>query len=194
MGRQAQIGRAVILDTALKIADDHGLDAVTMHAVARSLQVTPMALYRHVASKAALLDGLVEVLLTEIPLPPHALAWDEFLMALAAAIRATARRHPAAFSLLLSRPAVTPAATGVRDAIYQALRQAGVPETHVARTERLLSTAVLGFAVSEATGRFSRHDQAAIDADFAELQRWLRQLLPPRSTYQTAGNTVGETS
>lgn len=179
MGRQAQIGRAVILDTALKIADDHGLDAVTMHAVARSLQVTPMALYRHVASKAALLDGLVEVLLTEIPLPPCALPWDEFLMALAAGIRATARSHPAAFPLLLSRPAVTPAATSVRDAIHEALRQADVPEEHVARTERLLSTAVLGFAVSEATGRFSRHDQAAIDADFTELQRWLRQLLPP---------------
>ncbi len=154
MGRAAQIGRAVILEAALAIADDQGLDAVTMHAVARRLQVTPMALYRHVASKAALLDGLVEVLLTEFPLPARELPWDEFLAALAAGIRATARRHPGVFPLLLSRPAVTLAAMGVRDAIHQALRQAGVPETDVARTERLLSTAVLGFAVSEAAGRF----------------------------------------
>ena len=127
MGRPAQIGRAAILDTALKIADDYGLDAVTMHAVARRLQVTPMALYRHVASKAALLDGLVETLLTETPLPPRALPWDEFLTALAAAIRATARRHPAAFPLLLSRPAITPAAVSVRDAIHQALRRPAYP-------------------------------------------------------------------
>jgi AcrR family transcriptional regulator len=178
MGRTAQIGRGVILEAALKIADDQGLDAVTMHAVARRLQVTPMALYRHVASKVALLDGLVEVLLTELPLPARELPWDEFLAALAAEIRATARRHPGVFPLLLSRPAVTPAAMGVRDAIHHALRQAGVPEADVARTERLLSTAVLGFAVSEATGRFRRHDQAVIDADFAELQQWLRRLLP----------------
>lgn len=178
MGRAAQIGRDAILAAALAIGDGQGLDAVTMHAVARRLQVTPMALYRHVGSKAALLDGMVEVLLTEIPLPSRELPWPEFLAALAAGVRATARRHPAAFPLLLSRPAVTPAATAVRDAVHQALRQAGVPQTEIPRTERLLSTAVLGFAVSEAAGRFRGHDQAVIDGDFAELQHWLRQLLP----------------
>jgi AcrR family transcriptional regulator len=178
MGRTAQIGRAAILEAALKIADDQGLDAVTMHAVAKRLRVTPMALYRHVASKAALLDGLVEVLLTEFPLPARDLPWDEFLAGLAAEIRATACRHPAVFLLLLSRPTVTSAAIGVRDAIYQALRQAGVHETAVVRTERLLSTVVLGFAMSEAAGRFGHHDQAVIDDDFAELQRWLRGILP----------------
>ena len=47
-----------------------------------------------------------------------------------------------------------------------------------ARTERMVSTAVLGFAVSEAAGRFRGYDQAVIDADFAELQQWLRRLLP----------------
>jgi AcrR family transcriptional regulator len=178
MGRAAQIGRAAILAAALAIADEQGLDAVTMHGVARRLQVTPMALYRHVAGKAALLDGLVEVLLTELPLPSRELPWQEFLATLAAGIRATACRHPAAFPLLLARPAITPAAIGVRDAVHYALRQAGVPDTEIARTERLLSTAVLGFAVSEAAGRFRGHDQAVIDADFAELQQWLRQLLP----------------
>jgi AcrR family transcriptional regulator len=178
MGRVPQIGRAAILAAALAIADDQGLDAVTMHAVARRLQVTPMALYRHVASKAALLDGLVEILLTDLPLPARELPWPEFLAALAAGIRATARRHPAAFPLLLARPVITPAAMSVRDAVHDALRQAGVPDTDIARTERLLSTAVLGFAVSEAAGRFRGHDQAVIDADFAELQQWLRRLLP----------------
>jgi AcrR family transcriptional regulator len=178
MGRAAQIGRTAILAAALEIADEQGLDAVTMHAVARRLQVTPMALYRHLAGKAELLDGLVEMLLTEFPLPARELPWEEFLVALAAGIRATARRHPSVFPLLLLRPVVTPAATGVRDAVHLALRQAGVPDADVARTERLVSTAVLGFAVSEAAGRFRGHDQAVIDADFAELQQWLRCLLP----------------
>ena len=179
MGREAQIGRAAILENALAIADDQGLDAVTMHAVARRLQVTPMALYRHVAGKAALLDGLVETLLTEFPLPAADLPWDERLTALAAGIRATAHRHPGVFPLLLSRPAVTETAVHVRASIYQALREAGVREADLGRTERLLSTAILGFAVSEATGRFRRHDRAVLDEDFAELQRWLRRLLPP---------------
>jgi len=58
-----------------------------------------------------------------------------------------------------------------------ALREAGLPEAELARAERLISTAVLGFAASEASGRFRQHDQSVIDADFAELLRWLRHAL-----------------
>ena len=97
MGRVAQISRTAVLATALRLADERGLAAVTMHAVARSLGVTPMALYRHVADKDALLDGLVELLLTEYPRPVAEGRWDERLVALADGIRATARRHPAVF-------------------------------------------------------------------------------------------------
>jgi Bacterial regulatory proteins, tetR family len=57
VGRTAQISRAAILSAGLAIADEHGLSAVTMQAVARRLRVTPMALYRHVANKDDLLDG-----------------------------------------------------------------------------------------------------------------------------------------
>jgi AcrR family transcriptional regulator len=183
VGRTPQISREAVLAAALRLADEQGLEAVTMHAVARALHVTPMALYRHVDDKNALLDGLVERLLTEYKLPaddegPAAAPWDERLITLAAGIRATARRHPAVFPLLLTRPAVTPAARLVRDAVQSALREGGVPEAEVARTERLISTAVLGFAASEAAGRFRHHDQAVIDADFAELLRWLRLSLP----------------
>jgi AcrR family transcriptional regulator len=178
MGRTAQIGRAGILAAALEIADDQGLDAVTMHAVAQRLEVTTMALYRHVANKAALMDGLVEVLITEFPLPAPGSAWHERLTAMATGVRATARRHPGAFALLLGRPTVTPAALTVRHTVHEALREAGIPDADVARTERLLATVVFGFAISEATGRFRHHDQAVIDEDFAELLRWLRRILP----------------
>ncbi len=177
MGRAPQISREAVLEAALALADADGLEAVTMHAVARRLRVTPMALYRHVDDKNALLDGLVELLLTEYPLPLAAGPWDERLTVLAAGIRDTARRHPAVFPLLLTRPAVTPAARVVRDAVHVALREGGLPETEVARAERLISTAVLGFAASEAAGRFGQHEQSVIDADFAELLRWLRLAL-----------------
>jgi len=177
VGRAPQISREAVLAAALALADEHGLEAVTMHAVAKRLQVTPMALYRHVDSKNALLDGLVELLLTEDPLPAGGGRWDERLTVLAAGIRGTARRHPAVFPLLLTRPAVTPAARTVRDEVQAALREGGLPEAEVVRAERLISTAVLGFAASEAAGRFRQHDQSVIDADFAELLRWLRLAL-----------------
>jgi AcrR family transcriptional regulator len=180
MGRIAQISRPAVLAAALRLADEQGLAAVTMHAVARVLGVTPMALYRHVADKDALLDGLVELLLTEYPRPPAELPWDERLITLADGIRTTARRHPAVFPLLLTRPAVTPAARAARDTVQAALREGGLPEGEVARAERLISTAVLGFAASEAAGRFRQHDQSVIDEDFAELLRWLRRSLAVR--------------
>ena len=57
--------------------------------------------------------------------------------------------------LLFARPAVTPDAVRVVDAMYQALLDAGVPDAEVARVERLVSTFVLGYAISEASGRFT---------------------------------------
>src|SRR3954471_1818236 len=95
------INREAVLDATLALAEERGLDAVSMREVARRLEVTPMALYRHVGDKQGLLDGLVERLLDELELPDPALPWDERLRLLAARLRATARRHPDAFLELL---------------------------------------------------------------------------------------------
>ena len=169
MGRRARIDRSVILRASLDVADERGLAAVTMQAVADRLGVTPMALYRHVAHKADLLDGVVESLLAEFELPDRHLPWRERLAALARTARDSAKRHPDVFPLLLQRRATTPVARRVPDAIFAALRDAGVPESQVPRAERLLSTFVMGFAVSEVTGRF-RARAAEVDGDFALVQ------------------------
>jgi AcrR family transcriptional regulator len=150
--------RQRILDAALAIADERGLDAVTMRAVAARVGVTAMALYPHVRSKEDLLDGLVGRLLTELSLPDPAKPWPDRLREIARSARETARRHPAVMPLLFARPAVTPDAVRVVDAIYQALLDAGVPDDEVARVERLASTLVIGYAISESSGRFDVGD------------------------------------
>jgi AcrR family transcriptional regulator len=180
MARPAQIDRTAVLEESLRLADEQGLGAVTMAAVAQRLGVTPMALYRHVANKADLLDGLVEVLLGEFALPESNVAWDDRLAEIGDAIRATARRHPDVFVLLLRRSASTPDARHVRDAIYAALREAGMAEAEIPQTERLVSTMVLGFAASEAGGRFSSLSRAAIDADYEALEDFVRALITQR--------------
>lgn len=149
--------REEILDAALAIADERGLEAVSMRALADRVGVTPMALYRHVKDKAALLDGMVGRLLSALLPSDSALerAWDERLNALAHSCRQVTQRHPWAAHLLFSRPAVTPDAVRVVDIIYLALIEAGVPESEVPRLERLISTFVIGFATSEASGRFA---------------------------------------
>jgi AcrR family transcriptional regulator len=150
--------RQRILDAALAIADERGLEAVTMRAVAARIGVTAMALYPYVKSKDDLLDGLVGRLLAELSLPDPAEPWQDRLRAIGRSARETARRHPAVMPLLFARPAVTPDAVRVVETLYQALLDAGVPDEEVARVERLLSTFVVGYAISEASGRFTGRD------------------------------------
>jgi hypothetical protein len=88
-----------------------------------------------------------------------------------------ARRHPAVFPLLLQRPASTPESKRVRDSIVTALEEAGLDPQAARRAERLLSTVILGFATSEAGGRFRGHSRKVIDDDFACLEQLTRQAL-----------------
>jgi AcrR family transcriptional regulator len=161
--------RQEILDAALALADERGLAAVSMRAVAERTGVTPMALYPQVGSKAELLDGMVERLLTEL-VPPAAAArepaaagadgqdWRVRLRALAHAFRKLAHGHPWAATLLFSRPSVTPDAARVVDLVYTNLLEAGVPASEVPRVERLVSTYMIGWVASEVGGRFGPGD------------------------------------
>lgn len=181
MPRPRQIDRDGILQTSLQIADERGLDGLTMQAVADRLGVTPMALYRHVGNKADLLDGVVEQLLDEIAgaIDDEVIDGEDSLVALGQGVRAVARRHPAVFPLLLQRPAATPASKRARERVYAGLRAVGVPSRDLPRVERLVSTMVIGFAASEVGGRFEAHSRRVLDADFAALLQIIRSGLAP---------------
>lgn len=98
------------------------------------------------------------------------------------AARSAAKRHPAVFPLLQARS--DSAARTARDSVQEALREAGLAADEAARAERLISAAGLGFAASEAAGRFRHHQQQVIDEDFAVLLRWLRLALTSKSPTQ----------
>lgn len=146
--------RAGIVEVALELAEDKGLAAVSMRAVATRVGLTPMALYRYVRGKEDLLDGLLGRVLAQVPVPDPGLDWRERLCEAARGVRAVAHRYPRTFPLLLTRPAVLPEAVRMIDPLYAALLDAGVPAARVGELERMFSTYVLGFAVSEVSGRF----------------------------------------
>jgi AcrR family transcriptional regulator len=178
MPRPARITRSEVIASALQLADEQGLAAVTMSAVAARLGVTPMALYAHVDSKEHLLDLLVEAVLCELPgtddVPD---GWSQ-LEILARALRETAGRHPAVFPLLLQRPAVAGGSLRLRARIRDALHACGVPVDAADRGERLVSTIALGFIASETSGRFAEVPPEQRDADFELLLELVRQGLP----------------
>jgi len=152
-----------ILDAALKLADDKGLEAVSMRALAERTGVTPMALYPHVGSKAALLDGMLGRAVGQMVEDGGAalhtgLDWRERLRLLLHGARQLAHRHPWVAALVFSRPSATfESASGV-DLFYTTLLDAGVPPASVPRVERLVTTLALGYGASEVGGRFSREE------------------------------------
>jgi AcrR family transcriptional regulator len=166
--------REHVLEAALVVAEREGFERLSMRQLARELGVSPMALYRHVANKDDLLDGLVERLLGELELPEESLPWDERLRKLASELRALAHRRPELFGLLLRRRAVGRDAIRAREAALRALRDAGLESKAAERMERLLSTVVMGFALSEATGRFNGID---VDEEFDGALELLARLV-----------------
>jgi AcrR family transcriptional regulator len=172
VGRPPIIDRAAVVRASLELADEQGLPAVTLSAVARRLGVTPMSLYGHIENKAALLDHLVEALLAEFPLPDLALPWHERLALIGRAARASAKRHPGVFPLLLTRSAATAGSHRVRQAVFSALLEAGLSVAEVNRVERLLTTMIVGFATSEVSGRFGQSEED-IEADYVYLEKTL---------------------
>jgi AcrR family transcriptional regulator len=169
--------RERVLDAALAVAEREGLQRLSMRQVAAELGVSPMALYRHVRNKDDLLDGLVERLLAELELPEQSLPWDERLRSLAGELRALSHRRPELFGLLLQRRAVGEDATRARQVALEALRDSGLDDQAAGRIERLLSTVVMGFALSEATGRFQGID---VDAEFDSALELLARVVAAR--------------
>ncbi|MGH3257278.1 MAG: TetR/AcrR family transcriptional regulator [Streptosporangiaceae bacterium] len=148
--------RAEILDAAIALADAEGLAALTMRAVAQRVGVTAMALYGYFPDKDSLLDAMADRVIGDVPDSLSAPAgWRDRLLAAAEAARVMAREHPSVIQYAFAKPAQTPRTMQVVEFTYQALLDAGVPHAEIPRLERFVSTFVLGWALSEANGRFA---------------------------------------
>jgi AcrR family transcriptional regulator len=101
-----------MLTTALALIDADGVEALSMRRLGKALGRDPMRLYRHASSKDALLDGVVEFALSELPIPrvPEGGDWEEAMRHAAHAYRALALAHPHVVPLLVTRPLATPLA------------------------------------------------------------------------------------
>ncbi len=73
--RRARLNRETVLRSALTLADNTGIDGLTMRALSQELGVVPMALYKHVANKDELLDGMVDLVFGEIEIPSSGAGW-----------------------------------------------------------------------------------------------------------------------
>ena len=144
-----RLSRDRVLAAAVALADREGAEALTVRRLAEDLRVHPTSLYNHVASKEAILDGVVERLFAEALLPDAVDTWQDWVRSIAACFRDLARTHPGAFMVLTRRPAETPRAFRLTEIGLEAFDVGGFSPIAAVQAVRAVSLAVLGLALNE---------------------------------------------
>jgi AcrR family transcriptional regulator len=171
VGRRPPLSRARVLRAGVEMADEHGLDRLSMRALGRSLGVEAMSLYNHVANKEDLLDGMVDLVIAEIVVPRPDDPWKPALRRRASSSRTAFARHPWARRLIHTRASSGPARLHAFEATIGCLRRAGFSHGLTVDALSTLDAYVDGFGAQRlAIATADVPDDAAM----AEaLARWL---------------------
>ena len=143
-----RLNRPRVLQAAVVLADQTGLEAFSMRRLAQELGVVPMALYKHVANKDELLDGIVDIVFSEIDAPSADEDWTSGLRRRAISAREALKRHSWAIGLMESRHP-GPANLRVHNAVMGCLREAGFSFQAAIHAFSVQDAYIYGFALQE---------------------------------------------
>ncbi len=143
------LSRERVLKAALALVDKDGIESLSMRNLAAKLSVEAMSLYKHVANKDAVLDGLVELILREMEIPPAGTPWREAMRRRAWSVRHTILRHPWASVLIESRLAPGEARLSYADTVLSILKNAGFATEVQYRAFQMLDSYVYGYVLQE---------------------------------------------
>jgi AcrR family transcriptional regulator len=154
------LSSARVLQAAVALADAAGLEAFSMRGLAQELGVVPMALYKHVANKEELLDGMVDTVFSEIELPSGDLDWRSAMRHRAISTREALKSHSWAIGMMESRHP-GPANLRNHNAVMGCLRKAGFPFRMAIHAYSVQDAYIYGFALQERDTGFETPDSAA---------------------------------
>ncbi len=141
--------RRQVLLAAVELADRDGLASLSMRSLARHVGVEAMSLYHHIANKEALLDGMVDIVFSEIHLPRNDRDWADEMRRRSNSGREALTRHRWAIGLMDSRSAPGPDTLRHHDAVLGCLRAGGFPVRLAAHAFAVLDAFLYGFMVQE---------------------------------------------
>jgi AcrR family transcriptional regulator len=149
-----------ILGAALALADKQGLEALSMRNLAAKLGVKAMSLYKYVANKDELLDGLVDILFGEIECPPETTPWREAMRLRAFSMRRVLLKHKWGSALIESRTASPSNAQLAHiEYVLTCLKAAGFDLQHQYRAFVLLDSYIYGYVLGEVNWPTTTTDQ-----------------------------------
>ena len=165
--RRRPLSRDRVLRAAIRLADEGGLESVSMRRLGQLLRVEAMSLYKHVASKDDILDGIADLVVGDFEVPSGDVDWKTAVRRSAISAHQTLFRHPWASSLIESRLTAGPARLRYLDAVIGVLAAAGFPMPIVIRAIMALDSHTYGFVLQEMAWSFDTENTSEMAAAFA---------------------------
>ena len=183
---RARLSRERVLDAAVALAARDGIESLTMRKLADELGAGAMSLYHHVPNKEQLLDGMVDIVFSEIELPPTDVDWKTAMRKRALSTRDALARHPWAIGLMEGRTSHGPSNLSLHNAVLGCLRAAGFSLEATVHAYSVLDAYIYGFALQQ-------RDMSSENADdFAtEAQRQMREYQAVLADYPHLVEVVG---
>lgn len=180
---RAPLTRERILETAVALADEGGFDSISMRQIAQELGVVPMALYKHVANKGELLDGMIDVVVGEIDPPLEGVDWKTAMRERILSARRSLLRHSWATKVLESRDEPTPTVIGYMDSMMGIFRAGGFSIDLLHHAMHVMGSRLLGFSQE-------LYDDTASMPEDEALEMWTQMA----DAYPNIAALVGEIS
>ena len=143
--RRVRLSRDRVLGAAVALADTAGIESLSMRKLAQELGVVPMALYKHVANKEELLDGMVDVVVGEIDPPVPGTGWRSAVRQRILSARRALLRHPWASRVLESRTNPTPLVLAYMDSMIGMFRAGGFSVDLTHHVMHTVGSRIFGF-------------------------------------------------
>ncbi|MEM7261479.1 MAG: TetR/AcrR family transcriptional regulator [Planctomycetota bacterium] len=158
---KSKLTRDRILETAVALADDEGLEKLSMRRLGQALGVEAMSLYNHVANKSELLDGLIDRVVGEIELPKDDDGWRLAMRKRVNSAYTMLERHPWAIGLMESRTDPGPVTLRYYDSVLGCLRRAGFTVALAGHAFSALDSYLYGFALQHSKGPLRDSEELA---------------------------------
>jgi len=165
--RRKPLSRDRVLLAAIGLADEGGLESVSMRKVGQVLRVEAMSLYKHVANKDDILDGMADLVTGDFEVPAAGADWKTSIRRSAVSTHQVLLRHPWASSLIESRVNAGPARLRYLEAVIGVLSAAGFPMPMVVRAIMALDSYTYGFVLQELAWPFDAENAPGAAAAFA---------------------------
>lgn len=168
---QVPLSRERVLRAAIRMADESGIESLSMRKLAQELGVQAMSLYNHVANKDDILDGIVDIVAGEIEVPDLGVDWKTAMRRRATSAHEVLVRHPWATMAIMSRVNVGPAMLRYVDATLGCLCEAGFSLEMADRVWNAIDSHIYGFTLQELNFPFEA-------AEYSEAAKTGLSLIP----------------